>query len=134
MESERLDKQLLWLQEQYANAKKEWVQTNNALKEAKEAHDENVQTIKELEGEIKIAMAEAGFDTSEFEDLRFSLVDKTVNMVDEESATQYIIANGLVFDFIKVTQAGLKKHKLTCFIEQGVEKGLKVESTLKESK
>jgi hypothetical protein len=123
---------LATLGEQYEHAKSEWVKTNNAKKEAEEAHQESINTMREIENLMLTTMLEAGVEKNTFKDLIFKTVEKSYNVVDNKAAIEAIKIRGLADQFIKPTITGLKKHKLSEFITQETTIGLSVESTMKE--
>ena len=107
---------LTWLTAQYPDALEAKAMTQAALKQAELNHSESKETIKALEDEIKEIMASLSLDHAKFKDLNFHYQLKEVNVVDEDAAREAIKAQGLADEFIKVTMAGLKKHKLSQFI------------------
>jgi hypothetical protein len=118
--------QIEQLQKKYSDAKREWVITSEAKKDNDDKHQENIEALKIIQSELLSVMVEAGVDVSETEDLTFTVEAKPYNVVDEKGAIAAIKAMGLADQFIKPTQTGLKKHKLTQFITQETAIGLKV--------
>ena len=114
------------LGEQYEHVSSEWARTNNAKKQADEAHQESINTKREIENLMLTTMLEAGVDATQFKDLIFKTVEKTYNVVDEKAAIEAIKERGLADQFIKPTITGLKKHKLGDFVSQETTIGLSV--------
>lgn len=98
----------------YLGMKAEWIKTNNAFKQAQDAHKESIEALREAENNLLAYMAENEIPRLQFEDKLFRVDYSNTSVVNKELALEIIENNGLLKKFANLTLTNLKKHKLDC--------------------